>query len=144
MDLWCEFCLQCMKIDKNIPLHVEKIRLWKRCLRARKSCWEEVLNLNLPPTPRLANKSPTTNFFFNCLLENNWIKSPLPCYVLLPCHEGVKQNTIGVIIRTNVKVSHHNYLVENETPLVRHISLWCHMIKQMNDGKDEVRWDMMN
>jgi len=68
-------------------------------------------------------------FFSNCMLENTWIKSAFPYYALLPRHKGAKRNTIGVIIGINVKVPHHNYLTENEMPLVCHLNLWWHMIK---------------
>jgi len=44
---------------------------------------------------------------------------------VLPCHEGAKRNTIGVI-KANAKQPHHKghvptYPMENEAPLVHHI-----------------------
>jgi hypothetical protein len=47
-------------------------------------------------------------------------------YALLPCHEGGKRNTIGVIKGTHAKLSHQRglaltYLMENEMPLVPHV-----------------------
>ncbi len=50
-------------------------------------------------------------------------------YVLLPYHEGEKQNTIEVTIRTNAKLPYHRglllaYPMENEMPLVHHVVKW--------------------
>jgi hypothetical protein len=47
-------------------------------------------------------------------------------YALLPCHEGVKQNTIGVTRKTNGKLSHHRdhvptYPTENEMSFIHHM-----------------------
>jgi hypothetical protein len=85
---------------------------------------EEALNLNLLPKLGFTKKNPHVSFP-NCLLENTSIESGFP-YAPLPHHEGAKQNTIGVIRRTNVKQPHHEsfvlaYSMENETPFVRHI-----------------------
>jgi len=52
-----------------------------------------------------------------------------PCFnfphALLPCHEGAKQNTIGVTRETNAKLSHHRghvptYPMENEMSFIHH------------------------
>jgi hypothetical protein len=47
-------------------------------------------------------------------------------YALLPLHEEVEQDTIGVTRGVNAKQPHHKglvlvYPVENKTPLVHHI-----------------------
>jgi hypothetical protein len=44
----------------------------------------------------------------------------------LPYHEGLKQNTIGVIKGTNAKLPHHRgfalaYPMEDKTPFVHHV-----------------------
>jgi hypothetical protein len=46
-------------------------------------------------------------------------------YAMLPHHEGAKQDTIGVIKRTNVKLPHHrglmlSYPMENKMPFAHH------------------------
>jgi hypothetical protein len=59
------------------------------------------------------------------LLKIAWVKSTF-FYTILPHHKGVKQNTIGVIIITNVKLPHHKgfmpvYPMENKMSFAHHV-----------------------
>jgi hypothetical protein len=50
-------------------------------------------------------------------------------YAMLPCHEGAKQDTIGVTGGTNAKLPHYmnpmlTYPMENEMSLVHHVVEW--------------------
>jgi hypothetical protein len=56
------------------------------------------------------------------MLGSVYVKPMFP-YVVLPYHEGAKQDTIGVIRRANAKLPHHRghvptYPMENEMSLI--------------------------
>jgi hypothetical protein len=85
---------------------------------------DEALNSDLSPKLRLVKKIPFISFPSH-LLKIALIKSTF-FLTMLPHHKGAKQNTIGVIKITNVKLPHHKSLVptypmENKMPLVHNI-----------------------
>jgi hypothetical protein len=63
--------------------------------------------------------------FLNLILENDLIIFALP-YAQLPLPKEPKQDTFGIMRRTNVKLSNHRghvlaYLVENEMPHIHYV-----------------------
>jgi hypothetical protein len=104
-----------------------RIKLQKNIYELGDNVGEKALNLNMSPKLGFTKKIPFTSFP-NCLLKNIWVESVFP-YAPLLHHEGVKQNTIGVIKIINFKLSHHKnlvltYSIENEMPFVCHIIKW--------------------
>jgi len=83
------------KLFHSIPLHVQKLNCEKNVYKLRDHVGEKALNSNLPLELKLAKKTPIVSFP-NHLLKNVWVESTFP-YAMLPCHEGAKRDTIGVI-----------------------------------------------
>jgi hypothetical protein len=105
-------------------LHSYELNYEKDIYELEDHVWEEALSLNLPLKLGLVRKIILASFP-NHLLKIIWIISTFPCHVPTPI-KGAKQNTIGVIKKTNVKLWHHKgfvllYLVEDEMPLIHHI-----------------------
>ncbi len=69
-------------------------KLWKKCLKAKVSCWGKSTELKLVAKAWAHKKSSPTSFP-NRLLESAWIKFVFPYAQLLHFKRG-KQNTIGV------------------------------------------------
>jgi hypothetical protein len=112
---------------------------------ARGSCWGRGTEFQLAAKAWVHKKIPPTRFP-NCMLENAWVKFALP-YALLPCHEGAKWDTIGVIKGINVRLPHHKgitvaYPMENKMPLVLHVIEWqgCGYTIENNKSLNERIW----
>jgi hypothetical protein len=111
------------KLLENIILHIQELNYGKGVYELEGHVGEEALNLDLLPKLGLSKKTLPTSFP-SCLLKSVQVK-PTFLYALLPCHEEVKRNTIGIIKGTNAKLPHHRghvptYPMENKMPLIHH------------------------
>jgi hypothetical protein len=113
-----------MQIVQKYSLACLKIKLQKRRLWTRSSCWERGIEIELTTKVWAWKKNFSYKFSWLPIIKScsNQIHVS---YAMLPHHERAKQDTIKVTRRTNVKLSHHkglmlSYLMENEMPLTHH------------------------